>query len=135
MQKTKMKIIIWITGFIVTLGITACDPGHRGTASIDNQSSESFILHYQTRYKDTSIVIPSETKKVVLNFGGIGEGRSYPGALIEFSKVELTPTDTTRKLIKNIKVPENWEMINRNKRRFSSKPIDCWFTVTNNDIE
>ncbi len=130
-----MKNIIWITSIIFILGITACDPGHVGTASIDNRSSEPLILDYQTRFQDTTIVIPSKTKRIVLSFGGIGEGRSYPGALMEFNEIKLVPSDTSKKLIKNIKDPENWEMINWNKHRFSSKPIECWFTITESDIQ
>jgi len=120
---------------MVSIGFLACDPGHSGTASIDNQSSETLILHYQTRYKDTTIEIPSETKKLVLTYGGIGEGKSYPGVLIEFNAIDLSPSDTTKQLIKNIEDSENWVMNNLNKHRFSSKPIECWFTVTNEDVK
>jgi len=134
MQRTKSNPIYAI-GFLLLLGLTACDPGHHGTASIDNQSSESLTLHYQTRYQDTTIIIPSKTKKAVLSFGGIGEGRIYPGALFEFKEIELYPADTSKSVVKNITDMENWEMVNRNKHRFSIKPIDCWFKLTDDDIE
>ena len=58
----------------------------------------------------------------------------YPGALNEFNDISLTPTDTNRSLIKDITIYENWEMINNNEKRFSSKEIECWFTIGEEDI-
>lgn len=127
--------IIQIISFVLVCGLTACDPLFWGTASIDNQSVESVILRYQSRYGDTTIVIPAMTKKVVLSFAGLGEGRRYPGVVREFDAVELTTVDTSRQLIKNIKDLGNWKMVNPNKRRFSKKSIDCWFEVSEEDIE
>lgn len=120
---------------MVSIGFLACDPGHGGTASIDNQSSEPLILHYQTQYKDTTMVIPGETKKLVLTFGGIGEGKSYPGILIEFKALDLSPSDTTRQLTKKIEDSKNWEIYNSNEHRFGSRPIECLFIITDEDIK
>ena len=112
----------------------SCDPGHYGNASIENNTGDTLILDYKTRYSDTTITIFPNQKTHVLKFGGLGEGSMYPGALNEFNDISLTPTDTNRSLIKDITIYENWEMINNNEKRFSSKEIECWFTIGEEDI-
>ena len=114
--------------------LLSCDPGHYGNASIENNTGDTLILNYKTRYSDTTITIFPNQKTEVLKFGGLGEGSMYPGALNEFNDISLTPTDTNRSLIKDITKYENWEMINNNEKRFSSKEIECWFTVGAADI-
>ena len=117
-----------------SLLLLSCDPGHYGNASIENNTADTLILNYKTRYSDTTITIFPTQKTHVLKFGGLGEGSMYPGALIEFNDIRLTPTDTNRSLIKDITKYENWEMINNNEKRYSSKEIECWFTVGVEDI-
>lgn len=117
-----------------SLLLLSCDPGHYGNASIENNTADTLILNYKTRYSDTTITIFPTQKTHVLKFGGLGEGSMYPGALIEFNDIRLTPTDTNRSLIKDITKYENWEMINKNDNRFSSKEIECWFTIVAEDI-
>gem|GEM_PF-3034673 len=129
-----MKNILSIVFISLSILSTSCDPGHGGIASIDNKTSDTLILKYQTRYADTTIIIPAREKIAVLRFGGLGEGRMYPGALVEFKNISLRPLDTTKLLTKEITNPDNWEMINENKRRFSSKDIECWFTILSTDI-
>ncbi len=123
--------LLCISGII---SLIACDPGHHGTAFIDNQSSNELILRYETPYRDSTLRIPANTKLAVLEFGGIGEGQSYPGAWMEFRSVVLSPTDSSLVLKKSITEPENWEMINENSRRHSYKPILCWFSLLPEDL-
>ena len=134
MHKDRMiKYIIQTLPIFILL--VSCDPGHHGNASIDNQTNDTLILKYQTRYADTIINILPMQKIEVLRFGGIGEGKMYPGVLIEFKNISLRPSDTTKSLTKEITNIDNWEMINENKRRFSSKKIKCWFTILPTDIK
>ena len=130
-----MKNILSIGLISLSILITSCDPGHGGIASIDNKTKDTLILKYQTRYTDTTIIIPAMEKLAVLRFGGLGEARMYPGALVEFKEISLSPFDTTKLLTKEITNPDNWEMINENKIRFSNREIECWFTILSADIQ
>lgn len=129
-----MKNILSIIFISLSILFTSCDPGHSGTASINNETSDTLILNFQTRYADTTIIIPAREKIAVLRFGGIGEGRMYPGAWVEFKNISLRPMDTTKLLTKEITNPDNWEMVNEINRRFSGKQIECWFTILSTDI-
>ena len=130
MRRTILIMVVFQSLFFVS-----CDPGHSGKAYIDNKTSETLILKYQTRYADTMIIIPPLQKIDVLRFGGIGEGRMYPGSLVEFRAISLTPSDTTRIIARDITNRDNWEMVNENRRRYSGKEIICWYTILPGDIK
>jgi hypothetical protein len=81
------------------------------------------------------IIIPPMQKMEVLRFGGIGEGREYPGSLVEFKAIGLAASDTTKIISKDITSWGNWEMINENRRTYSGKEIKCWYTILPEDIK
>lgn len=119
---------------LLTSFITGCDPGHSGRAYIDNMTPDTLVLNYRNRYRDTTITILPSTKKEVLEFGGLGPGRDYPGCLVEFDTISLRPSDKNRYLTKDIRNYGNWKMINNNRYQFSGKAIVCCFTVDKEDI-
>ena len=127
-----MKLLL--LPLLFSLLLLSCDPGHYGNASIENNTGDTLILNYKTRYSDTTIIIFPNQKTHVLKFGGLGEGSLYPGVLNEFDEISFTPSDTNRSLIKDITKYENWEMINTNEKRFSNKEIESWFTIVDEDI-
>ena len=120
---------------LLSIFIWGCDPGYYGDVFIDNQTQQSFELHYQTRYKDTTIFISGAQKVSVLRFGGLGDGSAYDHCLNEFSEVSLVPVDPMTKLLKPITDMEQWEIKNENKGRLSNKKIICTFMILPADIE
>jgi hypothetical protein len=130
-----MKNPTFILSLCLIFGISACDPGHRGKVVISNQSVEPLIFKYQTRYLDTLIVIKAKERIDVLTFGGLGEGRLYTKCLSEFRQISLEPVANVKRLKKDINDPANWEMVNKNKWRYSNKEILCVFRVGENDVQ
>ena len=131
---SSLKNIYGIVTACLIFSIIGCDPGHHGTVYIVNQSTESLVLSFKTNHQDTTFTIPANTSKQVLRFGGLGEGRGYVSPIYEYKEIHLTTSDSSKAILKNILDIDNWQMTNENIRRYSAKPIECWFTITNKDI-
>ncbi|MFI5172312.1 MAG: hypothetical protein ACHQFW_07965 [Chitinophagales bacterium] len=124
-----------IPAVALMLGFAACDPGHSGTSLIVNNSTYPISIYFATNRLDTTILIPALTSSSIYSFGGLGSGKDYDCCPCEYLTITAVPEDPFKNLIKSIEDPDNWELENPNKREFSSKPIECIFTIEESDIQ
>lgn len=133
----QTKIYAYLALLAGTLILSSCDPGHQGNAYLENRSAYELELKFSTygQQRDTTILIPANTKVDLYKFGGLGAGNNFDCCPCEFKSITLGPTDPAKSLIKNITASENWSLSNPNERRFQNKNISCAFIVTASDIE
>ena len=129
------RITKFILHFLLSLFLPGCDPNYFGKTFIKNESSFQLNLHYHTEFKDSMLIIQSNPFIKVYHFGGLGEGRGYDCCSCDFLLVTLKPTDSSKNLIKDTSVNNNWNITNTNRERSSSHEITCKFIVRPTDIQ
>jgi hypothetical protein len=128
-----MKLIPSIIS--LSLLLTSCDPGHSIKITIENQTNKSVVLISQTFDKDKLILSPYESRTV--RESGLGGYKALQD--VEFcpcadSAIQLYTLDTTLKITKDIKNPDNWFKTSR-RINIKSGTFTCKFTLTNQDIK
>ncbi|MEO8769899.1 MAG: hypothetical protein ABI402_07435 [Ferruginibacter sp.] len=124
-----------IASFLLLICLAGCDPTFFGKTVINNETDVLLNVIYQTENKDSSLIIEPNSYTEIYHIGGLGSGKDYDCCNCEFLSITLKPTDTSKHLIKDISLSDNWNMTNENHHRFSSHEITCEFIVRPSDIQ
>ena len=125
-----------LTGLvIIVILFYSCDPGRSGKTILNNQTSFSLELRYNTWSTDTFMIIPPKSSMVIYHIGGLGEGRDYDCCPCAFKEISLTVKDSNKTISKFITETNNWLLINENTKRYSNKEINCSFLLEQKDIQ
>ncbi len=131
-KKNKLVHSIFI---IISCCLYACEPGHYGTTFVTNNTIYPLTVTFSTNRMDTVIPINAYETKQIYAFGGLGSGMDYDCCTCEFFTLLVTPDDPSLTILKSISDDNNWELFNPNERKFSSKEIQCTFTLNVEDIQ
>jgi len=115
--------------------IWRCDPAHEITSTIENNSSRQLILISQTFDADKLILGPGESKIVKhRGLGGYKYIKSQEFCPCADSIIKISTVDTTLKITKDIKNPDNWSKTSKRKN-IKGGEFTCRFTLTDQDIK
>jgi hypothetical protein len=131
----KTANYFFLTAFLITIVFNSCDPAHNGTSYIRNESSYALLLKFNNYDRDSTLLIQPHSLVDFYNLGGLGAGKGYNCCPCDFKTISLQPTDTTKRMIKNITDSDQWILTNPNRNRFQNKEIECEFSVTQSDIQ
>lgn len=121
---------------LLAFGLTNCDPGHKITYTVENNSSRQVVLISTIFDKDKNKIILGPNESKVVSEGGLGgytEVKKYEYCPYSDPEIQIYPVDTTLKITKDIKSLANWSRTEKRKH-IKGGVFTCKFTLTDQDI-